>query len=93
MGQAHVVGLLVLDISGCRCYASAIWREWHGRSHSSEQWKAVLAHREDTDFNAETRSMTYRGWPLGTDSFISKLEKLMGRRMRPLPLGRPRKKA
>ena len=33
------------------------------------------------------------GRPLGTDKFISKLETVIGRRLRPLPLGRPKKKA
>ena len=44
--------------------------------------------RQDVFFVDDDRRVY---WPLGTDSFISKLEKLMGRRMRPLPLGRPRK--
>ena len=29
---------------------------------------------------------------MGADSFLSKLENLLGRRDRPLPIGRPRKK-
>ena len=37
------------------------------------------------------RSSTRRGRPLGSDSFLSKLEKAVGRRLRPLPVGRPRK--
>jgi len=44
----------------------------------------------------ETLSMvrfnTHRGRPLGSDSFLSKLETLLGRRLRLLPVGRPRKK-
>ena len=31
--------------------------------------------------------------PLGSDSFLSKLERALGRRLRPLPAGRPRKTA
>jgi hypothetical protein len=29
--------------------------------------------------------------PLGSDAFLSKVESLMGRRIRPLPIGRPKK--
>ena len=36
-----------------------------------------------------------RGWhtgrPLASDRFLSKLESALGRRLRPLPIGRPRK--
>ena len=34
---------------------------------------------------------TQTGRPLGSDGFVSKLETLLGRRVRPLPVGRPRK--
>ena len=34
------------------------------------------------------RRNTYTGRPLGTDSFLSKVEHLIGRRVRPLPIGR-----
>ena len=37
------------------------------------------------------RLSTHTGRPLGSDSFLSKLEKLLGDRVRPLPIGRPRK--
>jgi putative transposase len=37
------------------------------------------------------RLNTHTGRPLGSDSFLSKLEKLLGRRVRPLPVGRPKK--
>jgi putative transposase len=33
---------------------------------------------------------THTGRPLGSDAFLSKLETLLGRRVRPLPVGRPR---
>ena len=38
------------------------------------------------------RLNTHRGRPLASDRFLSKLESLLGRRLRPLPVGRPRKK-
>ncbi len=34
---------------------------------------------------------THRGRPLGSDGFLSKIESLLGRRLGPLPVGRPRK--
>ena len=38
------------------------------------------------------RQFTHRGRPLGTDSFLSRMESLLGRRVRPLPVGRPKGK-
>ena len=38
------------------------------------------------------RLATHRGRPLATDSFVSKLERRLGRRLRPLPVGRPKKR-
>ena len=46
----------------------------------------------DEDLATKLRIWTHRGRPLGSDSFISKLERLVGRRLRPLPVGRPKKK-
>ena len=40
---------------------------------------------------ARLRGNTHTGRPLGSDSFISKLEKKIGCRLRPLPAGRPKK--
>ena len=37
------------------------------------------------------RLRTQTGRPLGSDSFLAKLETALGRRVRPLPVGRPRK--
>jgi putative transposase len=55
------------------------------------QWKAGLTQPQDDQIISQLRLSTSRGRPLGTDSFISKLEKLLGRRLRALPSGRPRK--
>jgi putative transposase len=58
---------------------------------SAKQWRKELA--EDLS-DSELRRMrlnTHTGRPLGSDSFLSKLEKLLGRRVRPLPVGRPKK--
>ena len=37
------------------------------------------------------RYATRTGWPLGSEGFISKMEKIMGRKLKPYPVGRPRK--
>ena len=43
-------------------------------------------------FVAAIRGTTLRGRPVGSDSFISKLEALLGRRLRVGSVGRPKKK-
>lgn len=70
-------GLLALD-------------EWRNRARP-ELWKAELAKPEKPEELENIRSRTRRGRPLGSDSFVSKLEVLLGRRLRPLPRGRPKK--
>ena len=50
---------------------------------------ALLA--DDEQQIARLRLCTSRGRPLGSDKFVAKLEILLGRRLRPLPRGRPRK--
>jgi putative transposase len=55
-----------------------------------EQWQRELVAPQDEQFVARLHLCTARGRPLGSDSFISKLEHLVGRRLRPLPPGRPK---
>jgi len=58
---------------------------------SDAQWRKELADvLSDSDLG-RLRLNTYTGRPLGSDSFMSKLERLLGRRVRPLPVGRPNK--
>ena len=59
---------------------------------SSEQWRKALEERIDDQAIKRLRSNTHTGRPLGSDGFLSKLEKVFGRRVRPLPVGRPKKK-
>jgi len=57
---------------------------------SPEQWRQELAEgltRAEVDL---LRLRTHTGRPLGSDAFLSKLETVLGRRVRPLPVGRPR---
>jgi len=65
-------------------------REW-GTLWTGQQWEAELTHDDDAEFVHRLSSQTHRGRPLGSDSFLSKVEKLLGRRVRPLPVGRPKK--
>ena len=65
--------------------------EW-GQTWTPAKWRRQLADPEDAKALARMRLSTHRGRPLGSDSFLSKLEHRLGRRLRPLPIGRPRKK-
>jgi putative transposase len=53
-------------------------------------WRETLTQADD-ERDELIRTRTQTGRPLGSDTFISKLEKTVGRRLRPLPVGRPRK--
>ena len=77
VGAADATGLLDL-------------RAWRTR-HDEDDWRERLQRREDDDLLAAIRLTTHRGRPLASDKFISKLESTLGRRLRPLPGGRPRK--
>jgi putative transposase len=79
VGRDKPVGLL--EMSPWR----AVW--------TPAKWRAEIAEPEAADWLTQFRLNTHRGRPLGSDSFVSKLEHLLNRRLRPLPIGRPRKKA
>jgi putative transposase len=66
-------------------------RRWYAMI-SAEQWRKELKVRIDESELGRLRANTNTGRPLGTDSFLSKLEKILGRRVRPLPVGKPTKK-
>lgn len=66
-------------------------RRWQ-KLPEGQDWKDVLSRPEDDEAVGLVRLNTSRGRPLGSDSFISKLEHKLGRRLRPLPVGRPKKK-
>ena len=64
--------------------------EWYDRI-SAVRWRRELSvDMLETDIS-RLRSKTYTGRPLGSDAFFSKLERVLGRRVRPLPVGRPKK--
>ena len=55
-------------------------------------WKVILQRRMDKETSVDFQTRYRCGRPLGSDKFISKLEVTLGRRLRPLPGGRPKKK-
>ena len=63
------------------------WRhEW-----GPAQWKHALEEPQDGSELSSIRLCTHRGRPLASDSMLSRLERRLGRRLRPLPVGRPKK--
>jgi putative transposase len=58
---------------------------------SAKEWRKELAEGLTEDEVARIRLRTHTGRPLGSDRFLSKLETVLGRRVRPLPVGRPKK--
>jgi len=77
LGQDDATGLLDL----------LSWRE----THPLPEWQAALQLPEDDDMLARLRLTTHTGRPLGAESFFDTLEALLGRRLRALTVGRPRK--
>ena len=61
------------------------------KSLAAKGWQQTLAERLKPERLSTLRLNTHRGRPLGSDRFLSKIESLLGRRLRPLPVGRPRK--
>ena len=64
---------------------------WQGMLPPDGQWSDALAQPQDAACVKSLRLATARGRPAGSDSFLSKLETAIGRRLRPLPVGRPRR--
>lgn len=64
-------------------------RGWY-ETISAGEWKKLLMEDIDRTELAGLRSNTHTGRPLGSDSFIGKLEIKIGCRLRPLPVGRPK---
>ena len=55
------------------------------------RWLEKLTQPQQDTVIEALRQNTRIGRPLGGDSFLSRLEYALGRRLRPLPVGRPRK--
>ena len=58
---------------------------------TAKRWQKELSEGLSDSEVRRLRSNIHTGRPLGSDSFLSKLEKMLGRRVRPLPVGRPKK--
>jgi putative transposase len=54
-------------------------------------YRALLTRPQDEEVVRRLRRSTHTGRPLATDAFLAKVERALGRRLRPLPVGRPRK--
>ena len=81
---AHVTGE---DASGL-----LVMEAWlHDRP--PREWRTMLTEGLEESEVKTLRQFTQRGRPLGTDSFLSRMELLLGRRVRPLPVGRPKRVA
>ena len=66
---------------------------WARRRMSGCDWQEALSGAQDEQVTQRLRTWSYRGCPLGSDRFISKIETLCGMRLRPGVRGRPRKTA
>jgi putative transposase len=65
-------------------------KRWQCQS-SGLEWKNILRTKMGKPDIDRVRIHCRTGRPLGTDKFISKLETMLGRRLRALPIGRPKK--
>lgn len=65
-------------------------RRWY-KTVCPTEWKKLLAGDIEEKETRKLRTNTHTGRPLGSDSFMSKLERIAGHRLRPLPIGRPKK--
>jgi len=63
---------------------------WRAQRISEQDWKNELAQPCDEATHTAIRNATETGRPLGSDEFISELESQVGRRLSPLPRGRPK---
>jgi putative transposase len=66
--------------------------KWWQKISAAPNWKQALTEPEDKHIQSALRGHTHTGRPLGSDSFLSKLEHRLGRRLRALPIGRPKKR-
>ena len=79
---AHVSGADPTDLLDL-----AEWKD----ERALAKWKSALRQPEDESELSRIRLTSQRGRPLATDAFLSKLEHRLGRRLRPLPVGRPKR--
>ena len=63
---------------------------WWEEATDAVTWRRELRRRVTKEEASFLQRTTQRGWPLATDRTLAKFEKLLGRRLRPLPPGRPK---
>jgi putative transposase len=71
--------------------AAVLDLRWWDRQFSAAAWRKELSQGLTEEQVARLRVRTRTGRPLGSDAFLSKLETRLGRRVRALPVGRPKK--
>ena len=62
--------------------------EWRSMMPAGE-WRKALERLPGKEAVSALRKSTQRGWPIAGDSYLSKMEKLLNRRLRALPSHRP----
>jgi hypothetical protein len=66
------------------------WAEWE-EVYGFRRWRQVLLSSVAEEALAQRiREAARCGWPLGSEAFVKELEHAAGRRLHPLPPGRPR---
>jgi len=63
---------------------------WNARQPTDGNWSESISHRQDEEMLSSLRAWSNRGCPLGSDKFITKLERKLKRRLRPGKRGRPK---
>jgi len=74
---------------GMTAAAGLLETSWWERQMRPGDWRRLVGRRLARAMVGFLRKNTRRGWPLTTDRALAKFEKLVGRRLRPLPVGRP----
>jgi REP-associated tyrosine transposase len=64
---------------------------WQKQFAQIEDWSGWLAERDEAEELAVIRRNSEKGLPCGTERFVKKLEKKIGRTLQYRPLGRPKK--
>ncbi len=57
-----------------------------------DDWSAWLRQKEDSVVVEELRRQTQTGRPAGSARFVARIERVLGRTLKPKPIGRPRKR-
>jgi putative transposase len=66
---------------------------WRSRVADGESWRQRVTLELDEQTILRLRAATFNNRPLGSDTFLAKLEAALGRRLRPRPRGRPKTQA